>query len=100
MGCPDTRKEKQKVRINRLNKSCRRPLKNNGFSQLTQMKDDYTGNSHYLNHTFPLKKRLGECVLFEMDYLHAVLFILLCTQRDSELIALYMYCTVKFSAKT
>ena len=31
-----------------------------GFSSLTQMKDDYTTNSHFLNYTF-LFKRLGEC---------------------------------------
>ena len=31
-----------------------------GFSQLTQMKDEYTTNSHYLTHTF-LFERLGEC---------------------------------------
>ena len=31
-----------------------------GFPSLTQMKDDYTVNSHYLTYTF-LFKRLGEC---------------------------------------
>ena len=31
-----------------------------GFSQLTQMADDSSTNSHYLAHTLPFK-RLGEC---------------------------------------
>ena len=31
-----------------------------GFSQLNQMKDDYTINSYYFSCTF-LLKRLGEC---------------------------------------
>ena len=34
-----------------------------GFSQLTQMKDDYTINSHYFSCTF-LLKRLGECTFW------------------------------------
>ena len=34
-----------------------------GFSSLTQMKDDYTINSHYLTYTF-LFKRLGECTFW------------------------------------
>ena len=32
-----------------------------GFSQLTQMKNDYTTNSHYTSLTHFLFKRLGEC---------------------------------------
>ena len=36
-----------------------------GISYLTQMKDDYTTNSHYLTYTY-LFRRLGECILFEL----------------------------------
>ena len=36
-----------------------------GFSTLTQMKDDYASNSHYLIHTFPFIKG-WEDVLFEL----------------------------------
>ena len=35
-----------------------------GFSYLTQTKDDYTTNSHYLTYTF-LFQQLGECT-FEL----------------------------------
>ena len=36
-----------------------------GFSQIIQMKDDYTTNSHYLTYTF-LFKRLGECTFLNL----------------------------------
>ena len=36
-----------------------------GFSQLTQMKDDYTTKSHYLTYVF-LFKRLGECTFLNL----------------------------------
>ena len=38
-------------------------MKNLDFSLLTQMKDDYTTNFHYLTYTFPVK-RLRECTVW------------------------------------
>ena len=38
-----------------------------GFSQLTQLKDDHTNNSHYLTYTF-LFKRLGERTLWTWEW--------------------------------